>query len=218
MSFELILFDLDGTLVDSSPGIVNSFQYALQQFNLHATSERLISMIGPPVVEIFQTLYPEVFSNASHVKKALQYQRHYYSTQGVNESHLYPNLTELLFFLKNQNKILAVATSKPTVFAKKILQRLELTQYFDKIVGSTLNRKREKKSEIILEILKKYKTIKKDNIVMIGDRYHDIHAAKLHNIYSIGVTYGYGLKEEIVNAKPHYIVDRAVDLKNILWR
>lgn len=216
MTYQLILLDLDGTLVDSSLGIVRSIQAGLVPFNLATTQQQLIQMIGPPVPEIYLTLYPEIFSNSAHLKKAIRHQRLYYATQGINESTLYPGVCELLHALKQSNKVLFIATSKPTVFAKKILQRLKLDHHFTGIIGSNLNLTRSKKTEIIAAILKKYKKILKEKIVMIGDRHHDIDAAHHHEIKSIGVTYGFGSKQEIITAKPSHIAHSTDNLVEIL--
>src|SRR3989338_10364639 len=138
-SYSCILFDLDGTLVDSSLGIVNSFQHALAQVGIFEPEERLLTLIGPPIAEMLRTLHPERFADPKLLKRTIDYQRAYYKAQGVHENTLYPSVEDLLYTLKKHQKKLFIATSKPTVFAKKILENQKLDHYFEAIIGSNLN-------------------------------------------------------------------------------
>ncbi len=215
-SYQFILFDLDGTLVDSSVGIYHSFQAALSAFNRDISFDNFISNIGPPTPEIFQTLFPELFSDQKKLKKALRLQRFYYAENGITESTPYPGVINLLKALQKAGKKIGVATSKPTVFAKKILAYQHLLFYFDVVTGSTLNLSRTKKTDIIAHVLKKFPHIPLKNIIMIGDRHHDIHGAQENKIHSIGVTYGYGSDTEIRNANPTYIAHNTTELLNLI--
>lgn len=214
--YSVILFDLDGTLVDSSVGIYHSYQAALSAFDLKVSEAFIISKIGPPAPELLKTSFPDLFCDQKNLKRALRLQRAYYREQGIIESTQYPGITDLLKSLKNAGKTVWVATSKPTVFAKKILAHQQLSSYFDGIVGSTLNLSRTKKTDIIAHVLKKIIRTPLKNIIMIGDRHHDIDGANDNHIDSIGVTYGFGSKEEIVAAKPTYIAHDAPELLSIL--
>jgi phosphoglycolate phosphatase len=216
MSYQLILFDLDGTLLDSSLGVYHSFQMALAKFGGEVAVETLIDKIGPPAPEIFRQLFPEIFTDEKKLKKALRLQRAYYATQGVYESKQYVGMAVMLAELLQAGKILCVATSKPTVYAKKILQHQNLSCYFKTIVGSTLNLSRSKKTDMIAHVLKKYPKIPLNQVVMVGDKHHDIDGAKANNIDSIGITYGFGSTAEIQSAAPTYIAQSMEALVRVL--
>lgn len=213
--YRLVLFDLDGTLVDSSPGIVNSLQHALAIFDVSATEATLKALIGPPVPEILRQLAPDIFCEPKHVKRALRAQRDYYARQGVYESVVYPGIELLLQGLKQQGKQLIIATSKPTVFAKKIIAHHGLTSYFHRIVGSYLSLKRSRKIDIIDHILQRTR-FEKTAICMIGDRHHDLDAAQALGIASIGVSYGYGELQEIVACCPTDMAHSVTELGSVL--
>ena len=216
MTSSTILFDLDGTLVDSSIGIYNSYCAALSYFNCTIDLKTLKNKIGPPVPVTLQTLFPDLFSDEKNLRKALSEQRKYYRKKGFCESKVYPGIVTLLDSLEKSGKILCVATSKPTLFAKKILIHQNLLSYFDVVIGSTLNLSRTKKTDIIAAVLKKFKSVSLDKIIMIGDRHHDIDGAKENNIASIGVTYGFGSENEILAAKPSFIAHNTAELKGFL--
>ncbi|MDP1573518.1 MAG: HAD hydrolase-like protein [Coxiellaceae bacterium] len=216
MIYSHILFDLDGTLVDSSVGIYHSYVEALRLFEREISLEVLQSKIGPPVAEAFKELFPDLFLDPKNLRKVLRGQRKYYRSKGVFESKVYPNIVIMLETLKKRGKILCVATSKPTVFAKKILEHQNLSHYFDVIIGSTLNLSRTKKTDVIAAVLKKFSNIPPEKIVMIGDKKHDIEGAAAHKIDSIGITYGYGSYEEIEKSKPTYVSNTALGLLDIL--
>lgn len=216
MPYSLVLFDLDGTLIDSSIGIYHSYLAALSLFNETVELETLRRKIGPPAPETFKELFPELFSNAQNLRKVLSGQRKYYRSQGFLESTLYPDIKTVLKALKRQGKTLCIATSKPTVFAKKILEHQKLAVYFDVVIGSTLSLSRTKKTDIIAAMLKKYPTVPLSEIIMIGDKRHDIEGARANGIDSIGVTYGFGSPAEIKAAKPTYTAHTTTELLEIL--
>ena len=211
-SYNVILFYLDGTLVDTSIGIYHSYQAALSEFDCSISREVLVSHIGPPAPEVFKTLFPHLFSNQINLKKVLHLQRAYYRHKGITESEPYPGIMNVLQALKKAGKTLCVATSKPTVFAKKIVDHQNMSSYFDVIVGSTLNLSRTKKADVIAQVLKKFLFMPRKNIVMIGDRRHDIDGAVENHIDTIGVTYGFGSENEIRNAKPTHIAHNSAEL------
>jgi phosphoglycolate phosphatase len=196
MNYSTILFDLDGTLSDPKLGITKSVQYALSKYNIiEADLDKLEPFIGPPLANSFVEIYS--FSKYE-AKKAVEYYREYFIDQGMYDNELLENLI-------NQQRILMVATSKPTIFAEKILSYFNIDHYFDFVCGSNLDGTMSDKTEIIKYILDK-KNIEKSSTVMIGDRKHDIIGAHNNGIDSIGVAYGYGSEEELRNIKPtHYI-------------
>jgi phosphoglycolate phosphatase len=150
-----VLFDLDGTLTDPKVGIVNSILFALDQLMIVENNvQELDAFIGPPLRDSFAGRY-----NLSHERAdlAVQYYREYYAERGIFENNIYDGVHELLEYLTGNNFRLFVATSKPTVFAQKVLEHFELTNYFSGIAGSNLDNTRSDKTEIIAHVLTKYK-------------------------------------------------------------
>lgn len=205
LPYSIILFDLDGTLTDPKEGITKSIQYALNKMGIIENDlEKLTPFIGPPLLQSFMEVYN--FSE-EEANQTLQFYRERFSVTGLFENEVYEGIEELLSNLKQSNYRLAVATSKPTVFAKRILDHFELSQYFEVIVGSELDGTRTAKGEVIAEVLKQM-NIEEDKVhsVMIGDRKHDMIGALENGIDCIGVTYGYGSQEELNKANATYIV------------
>lgn len=206
-----VLFDLDGTLTDPQKGIINSILFALDQLMIVENNvQELDAFIGPPLRDSFAGRY-----NLSHERAdlAVQYYREYYAERGIFENNIYDGVHELLEYLTGNNFRLFVATSKPTVFAQKVLEHFELTNYFSGIAGSNLDNTRSDKTEIIAHVLSEYK-LEVSNSVMIGDRKFDIIGAQNNSMQSIAVTYGYGTIEEINNSRPDFIVNDCNELKD----
>jgi phosphoglycolate phosphatase len=198
--YKVILFDLDGTLSDPKVGITKSVQYALHKMDIvESDLDKLKCFIGPPL----QVSFAEYYNfDEVQIPKAIGLYRERFKEKGMYENELYSNIPFLLQLLKEQGVTLVVATSKPTVFAEKILEHFNIDQYFELIVGSNLDGTRASKTEIIQYILGKYNEHKLGDFIMIGDRKHDIIGANNTGIDSIGVTYGYGSFEELSNANP----------------
>lgn len=212
--YEVILFDLDGTLTDPKKGIVNSIQYSLEKLNITDYDPKtLVKFIGPPLDESYKKYFAMDHDQAFI---AINYYREYFKVKGLYENHIYPGIPELLERIYKQNHHIFVATSKPTPFAKDILKHFNLTQFCKEIVGSNLNLTRVKKTEIIDYVLEKIPQCPKEKIVMIGDRKYDIIGAKNTGIDSIGVTYGYGDLEEIQLAAPTAIAKNVAELSHLL--
>lgn len=204
LPYSTILFDLDGTLTDPKEGITKSIQYALNKMGIVENDlEKLTPFIGPPLIPSFMEFYN--FSE-EEANQTLQFYRERFSVTGLFENEVYEGIKDLLKNLKQSNYRLAVATSKPTVFAKRILDHFELSPYFEVIVGSELDGTRTAKGEVIAEVLKQMNIEDKDDCVMIGDRKHDLIGASENAIDSIGVTYGYGSQHELEEANATYIV------------
>ncbi|MBW7457775.1 HAD family hydrolase [Paenibacillus sepulcri] len=195
------LFDLDGTLTDPKEGITKSVQYALSRFGIPADDlDVLIPFIGPPLAVTFREEYG--FS-ADDTNRAIAYYREYFTRQGMFENKLLPGIPELLSTLSNQGKRLFVATSKPIVFARQILEHFGLDRYFEQICGSELDGTRSDKTELIASIIQQY-GIDPSRTIMVGDREHDIIGAVNNGIAGIGVGYGYGTETELMNAGASY--------------
>lgn len=203
MKYKYVLFDLDGTLTDSKEGITKSVQYALKKYGI--TVENLDSLevfIGPPLKDSFMEYYN---FDAEKAVKAIGYYREYFEEKGLYENKVYDNVEDLLVSLKKLGLKLIIATSKPTVFSETILKNFNLDKYFDAIVGSNLDGTRSKKGQVIEYALENCNITNLEEVVMVGDRKHDVIGAKGNNIDCIGVRYGYGSPEELKSAT--YVVD-----------
>ncbi|MGI6622205.1 MAG: HAD family hydrolase [Clostridiaceae bacterium] len=212
--FQYILFDLDGTLTDPAVGITNSIMYALKKYNIKVNDRsELYKFIGPPLLESFMKYYGFTEEEG---KKAIEYYREYFGVKGLFENIIYDGIKDLLKSLKDNGKILLVATSKPQVFAEQILVHFKLDKYFSFIAGSNLDGTRIKKAEVIEYALEGLNITELTKTIMVGDREHDIRGAKTIGIKSIGVLYGYGSKEELVNADADYIVQSVSEIKDIV--
>jgi len=212
--YTVALFDLDGTIIDPLIGIVNSVKYALDCMKIkYSKTETFEKFIGPPLDQSFQNFYS---LSESQAREAVEFYRVYYKKSGIEQNHLYEGIKELFQDMLKQNILLYVATSKPTSFAIDILKHYKIANYFKEIVGANLNLTRTAKKEIIEYIFTKYPDIEKNKCVMIGDRSYDIIGAKKNQIDCIGVLYGYGSHEEMIDVKPTYIVENVAELRKIL--
>lgn len=214
--YQTLLFDLDGTLTDPKEGITNSVAYSLASFGIHAEPTELIPFIGPPLLESFMQFYG---FDREKAQLAVGKYREYFSDRGIWENRVYPGAAELLAALKARGKAVALATSKPEVFARRILERYQLIEYFDVVCGSCLDGSRTKKSEVIQTALERLsqagKAIDVPLCVMIGDRLHDIEGAKAVGMDSIGLTFGYGGEQELRDAGATYLVGRFEEILTI---
>ena len=205
--YEIILFDLDGTLTDPKEGITKSVKYALDYYGIDEPDlEKLTCFIGPPLQESFKVYYG---FDEKGSKEAIEKYRERFGTIGLFENRVFKGVRELLETLKNKHKVMAIATSKPQVYAKQILEKYNLACYFDTIVGSELDGTRVVKSEVIEEVFKQLdiKQEDKKKCVMVGDREHDIIGAQRCGIDSIGVTFGYAKPGELESAGATYVVE-----------
>ncbi|MFJ8354221.1 HAD family hydrolase [Bacillus paramycoides] len=210
--YKTFLFDLDGTLTDPKEGIINSVLYALEKMGIEEGKiSELDSFIGPPIQQSFAERYN---MSEIEVEEAVVYFREYLKKSGLLENKIYDGIPTLLQELKDAGNRLYVATSKPTIFAKQVIEHFQLTSFFEEIVGSNLDGTRIKKEEIIAHILQTNEELKKEEIVMIGDRKHDIIGANNNEIASIGVLYGYGSEKELSEARATYIVKDVEELQS----
>jgi len=209
-----ILFDLDGTLTDPKTGITRSIQFALNKLgNPIPEPEELLWCIGPPLLESFEKILGP--GNTSLAKEALLYYRERFSRIGKFENQIYSGIHETLCNLNQLGLSLFVATSKPRVYAREIIDHLDLTTYFRKIYGSKLNGNFSAKGELIAHIMIK-ESLSPDETVMVGDRKYDIAGAKKNNIKGLGVTYGFGSKEELLEAGADFLAEKPSEIEELI--
>ena len=200
-----VFFDLDGTLTDSSPGIVRSMQYALTSLGRTRHSKHeLERFIGAPLVDVFATLLET--EDEKMPLKALQLYRDRYSRKGLFENKVYAGVPNMLTKINNGGVTLFVVTAKPKVFAERVISHLGLGSHFDRIYGSELDGTRANKSELIRYVLEQER-LAPEEAVMVGDRRHDIIGAKANGLGSAGVLWGYGSREELSACMPDMVVD-----------
>lgn len=211
--YKYLFLDLDGTLTDPFLGITNSVKYALSKFNIDSTNEELKCFIGPPLRYSFSTYYNLSESDA---ELAVKYYRELYSTVGLFENELYPDTICTLEELKKLNCKIVLATSKPEKFSILILKHFNIYDYFDFCSCASMDKTRDNKSDIIKYAIETLDIKNKDEILMVGDRYHDVVGAKDNDINCCYVTYGYGSVEEAKKYGANYIIDNLKDLIKII--
>ena len=203
--YKYLLFDLDGTLTDPSIGITNSVAYALSKFGINVEDKRtLYKFIGPPLVDAFSEYYG--FSKEDS-EKATAFYRETFSVKGLFENRVYDGVVEMLEALKNAGKRLIIATSKPEPFTVKILKHFDLLKYFDFVAAATFDSSRNSKDKVIAYALQSLDIKDRSEVVMIGDRHHDIDGAKENGIDSIGVLWGFGSREELETSGATHIAE-----------
>ena len=226
-----ILFDLDGTLTDPKEGITKCVQYALADFGIiEPDLDNLTCFIGPPLLQSFVKYYELTEAEA---ERAVAKYRERFSTIGIFENKVFEDVHEMLEKLRENGKVICLATSKPEIYAKKIIEKYGVYKYFDIIVGSELDGRRTNKAEVIAEVLRQAarkaengeESVNAQSIqdicqkaIMVGDRHHDIDGAKACNMESIGVRFGYAEPDELEAAGATYIVDTIKELETLIMQ
>ena len=196
--YTTILFDLDGTLTDPSHGLVESYYYGLTKMGVKIEDKAaLTKYIGPTLLDIWQTDY--AFTPEESAEAVSRF-REYFSVYGWWDNKVYPGVHKMLEKLKNSGKTLILATSKPEVFARKIIDLFDLTKYFDFIGAASLDSSRDKKSQVIDYALDSLGLKSRSECILVGDRKYDAEGARLCGIDSIGVLYGMGSEAELRSA------------------
>ncbi len=211
---QILLFDLDGTITDSQLGITRSAAYALARFGIHIEDPSTLKFfVGPPLHDSFVEHYG--FS-AEEASRAVDTYREYYREKGIFENEVYPGVPEMLQRLKENGRRIIMATSKPTVFARRILEHFSLDGYFSYVSGAELSGVRNNKDEVIGYALEQCGITDRSQCVMVGDRKHDIIGAKKTGLASVGVLYGYGDRPELETAGADRIAEDVDELVDIL--
>jgi phosphoglycolate phosphatase len=197
MNLDAIYFDLDGTLTDPKPGITRSIQYALQKLGHPTipTEEELTWCIGPPL----RASFAKILGGEDDADRAVLLYRERFSDIGLFENAVYHGISEVLTTLSQSGQRLFVATSKPHVFATRIVEHFGLRHHFEHVFGSELDGTRVDKSDLLQYALK-IAAVDPSKTVMIGDRSHDMVGAANNRMKAIGVLYGYGSRDELIGA------------------
>ncbi|MDE7069617.1 MAG: HAD family hydrolase [Alistipes sp.] len=212
--YESLFFDLDGTLTDPMEGITRSVQYALRRFGIEVTDlKSLCPFIGPPFIESYREHYG--FDEA-RAREAIAFSREYFTERGIFENRLYEGIPELLASLVAAGRRLYVATSKPRVFAERILDHFDIARHFTLVGGTGLDGSLPSKADVIADVIARSGISDLGSVVMIGDRKHDIIGARSVGIASLGVLYGYGSREELEAAGAGRIAADVEELREML--
>ncbi|MDO5336532.1 MAG: HAD-IA family hydrolase [Eubacteriales bacterium] len=214
--YRVILFDLDGTLTASGEGITKCVQYALEKSGIHEPDlKKLECFIGPPLMEQFR-----IHANMSEeeARQAVVWYRERYSVTGIYENRPYEGIPRLLSDLKEHGYILGVASSKPEHYVLQILEHFHIIDAFSVIVGSEMNGQRTRKAEVIREALRRLgPSISPCEVIMVGDKEHDVLGARECGIECVCAGYGYGTEEELAAAQPLKIVRTVQELADFFF-
>ncbi len=213
MKYKYIFLDLDGTLTDSKPGIINCIKYALEKMGVEIPNEKeLNKYVGPPLYVSFTQF--NGFDD-SRARQAIEYYRERFATTGIFENRAFDGAEELLQKLISNSRIPVIATSKPRVYADRIVKKYGLRPYIKMLSGAELDGTRDDKFEVIEYAIEKLEIEDKSKILMVGDREQDILASKKCGIDSCGVTFGYAENGELENAGADYIADNFEEIYKI---
>ncbi|MCH5185131.1 MAG: HAD-IB family phosphatase [Oscillospiraceae bacterium] len=212
--YKTVFFDLDGTLTDPKEGITKCVSYALGFFGIHENNlDNLTGYIGPPLIDGFSEIAG--LSEKDAIKAVERYRERYGKT-GIFENRLYDGTTNMLENLRKNGVRMCIASSKPEVFVKRISEKYKISEYFEHQTGSELDGRRNDKAEVIAETLKRCGITDLSEVIMVGDRRHDIEGAKKCGIKSAGVTFGYGSEEELRSSGADHIANSFDELEKII--
>lgn len=209
VAVQLVVFDLDGTIIDSAPGIGATANAALAEFSYPPlTPVELAGFIGPPLRESFAHLSVDPADVDALV---LAYRRHYAGGHLYNAT-VYDGVEQLFSELRARGIRVAVATAKQERFAVRILEEFGLAAFFDTIGGTDHEQERTTKAQVVAEVLQRLGTTDPDSVLMVGDRHHDAHGAAVHGVATIGVLWGYGDRDELLGAGVLHLVEHPSEI------
>lgn len=191
-NYDAVLFDVDGTLIDSAPGILHTLEETLTVMGADFSGKNLRRYLGPPLRRTFA----EFFDTDAEIERATTYYRQRYAVQGTLECALYPGVEQMLAALDAAGVLLYTATSKPTGVVTPILERLGVARYFAFIGGASLDRTRDTKTAVMQQVLTRPE-LKHARVLMVGDRMDDMKGAADCGLPAAAVLYGYGGYEEL---------------------
>ena len=213
--YKTVLFDLDGTITDSEPGIIACVQHALRQFGIEVEDPKTLRpFIGPPLRDSFRDYFQMTPEEA---EQATEYYRQRYAPIGKFECSVYPGIPELLRRLHETGRTVILATSKPEGFAREILEHFDLLQYFDLIGGATLDGSRDTKEAVLQYILDSGRVPDRQDAVMIGDTKFDMIGAAAFSLPAVGVLYGFGSRQELEENGALFLARDAAELERYLF-
>ena len=213
LDYEVILFDLDGTLTDSIDGIVNAVCYACKELGIRIpTQEELLEFIGPPMTYSFTTHFG---LEGEELEKAIDLYHVYYTDRGWKENRVIDGIVPMLEELKAKNKRMALCTNKPEHYAQQIMDLFGLTEYMEFIGGSSYEADRMYKWKVIKHTLDSMDVKDKNTAVMVGDSHFDVEGADRVGVKTIGVTFGYGTRQELENAGAILVVDTPQEITGL---
>lgn len=190
--YDVVLFDVDGTLLDSAPGIIHTIEETLQIMGVDYYGTDLRKYLGPPL----RKTYADFFQTESEIEEAVRLYRKSYAVRGSHECIPYPGVYDMLHDLKKAGIRIFTATSKPTQVVEPILNEHDMARYFEAVVGASLDTERDTKTDVIRYVLRSY-GLQNRKVLMVGDRMDDMKGAADCGIDAAGVVYGYGSVEEI---------------------
>ena len=209
--YDVILFDVDGTLIDSAPGILNTLEEVFHKMGVDTTNVNLLRYLGPPLRKSFG----EHFTDPALIEKATELYRESYAVKGSHEGAAYPGAAEMLQRLKAAGLILCTATSKPTQVVTPILKEKGLADYFDFIGGASMDESRDTKTEVVRYVLEQ-PCAKGKRVLMVGDRNDDMRGAADCHLDAAAALYGYGSREELEPFHPVFYAESCAALADAL--
>lgn len=214
--YQYLLFDLDGTLTNPKEGITKCVQYALRSFGIEEPDlDKLEPFIGPPLLDSFMEYYNMTPEQA---RTALEKYRERFRDIGIFENEVFPGVPEMLEILQKKGKKLVIASSKPEEYVLRILEKYGIRAFFHEVVGASMDEKRSAKADVIEEAFRRLQITeeKKAQVLMIGDRKHDVEGAKACGIRCLGVYVGFAKPGELEQAGADYIVHTVEKMSQFL--
>lgn len=197
MAIKAVLFDLDGTIINSEEGITKCVQYTLRHFGMEEPDlKKLRAFIGPPLEYSFKEIY---HFNDEQAMEGVKVYRERFNRDGIFECELYEGVADVIKQLHEAGYVVSLASSKPEVSCKRILEHFSLLPYFDEVVGATLDKRISTKEQVLEELGRRMEgqNISKEEMILIGDTKFDACGAKAFGIQCIGVEYGFGTRAEL---------------------
>lgn len=213
MGYKYVVFDLDGVIVDSHEGICRCFQKALAAYGVEESVENIKKLLGPPLSKTILTKYK--FSKEDGAA-AMKIHMKRLREKGIYECKIYEGVPEMLKKLTDNGIKISIATNKPEEPSRMQLEHFDLIKYFESVQGNNYTQDRGTKGEFIKMTMDDMGVTDKSEVIMVGDRYNDLEGGVENGLDTLGVTYGYGSKEEIEGCNPTYIVSSPMEIADVV--